>query len=506
MFNREDIKVLIDNVPALVSFFDNGHVCRYANEYHRYWYGRSPDELIGLHMLDFLGDEGYKSRAPHLQQVALGFPVAFDACVPHLHGEWRDAAIRYIPKTGAYGFEGFYILVFDVAVWKERFRGVFDGTIVGFVELSLPPQSAALLAQWPSLRDAKDEDSWRKQLAAEVVPALIVQDLNAKAAMLFKAPASQAIGRPLLDWCGRGGARCYLLNLLVAFARGEPSFQAETALIDAQDGEIPAEISCAFPKLGSDRLIVSLSDISARIARERELALVQDQLTHAARISMLGELTASIAHEVNQPLSAVITDGNAAIRWLNRPEPDLDEARAAISHSISEGMRAADIIQRIRAMSTKGDMVRTPLNLNDVVSEARRLIAQRVSGLGVSLQLELEEPLPTLMADRIQAQQTIINLVMNAAQALQDTPEPKEIVVASRREDGFVAITVSDNGPGISDAQAKTMFDAFFTTKSDGMGIGLSIVKRIMEAHEGSVQYARSAQGGAQFTLRFPTT
>jgi C4-dicarboxylate-specific signal transduction histidine kinase len=229
-------------------------------------------------------------------------------------------------------------------------------------------------------------------------------------------------------------------------------------------------------------------DISERVTREEALAQAHAELAHAARVATLGELTASIAHEVNQPLAAIVTNGNAAQRWLRRPIPDLGEAGEAIERMIAEGTRAAQIIARTRQLATKSASERATIACGPMVAEAVAIVERQISGLGARLRIDLAEGLPPLHADRVQLQQVIINLLVNAAQAMAGHGSPLRIIdIRAMHEDGQRRHRRFRYRPRLCDEQAGQIFNAFYTTKAAGMGIGLSVSKTIIEAHDGTI-------------------
>ncbi|MCA1326784.1 sensor histidine kinase [Herbaspirillum sp. alder98] len=250
----------------------------------------------------------------------------------------------------------------------------------------------------------------------------------------------------------------------------------------------------------------------ALIQREEALHTAQSQLAHASRVSTLGEMAASIAHEVNQPLAAIETHGEACLRWMNRPEPDLGEARSAVQAMQRDARRASDVIRRIRGMARKSDTEFVALDLNEMISDSCDLLRRELQRHGAQLQLELQPGLPILRADKVQLQQVLINLVMNAAQAMADAGvRERNILVrslAARGEDGQgdgVAIEVVDSGPGFAPDHLKRLFDAFFTTKPDGMGMGLPICRSIIEAHGGVIRAWNGKPQGAVMRIHIPT-
>ncbi|MFM0175782.1 AAA family ATPase [Paraburkholderia sediminicola] len=240
---------------------------------------------------------------------------------------------------------------------------------------------------------------------------------------------------------------------------------------------------------------------------EEQLQALQVELAHATRVTTLGELSASIAHEVGQPLGAIVTSGEACLRWLGRGEPQPEEVRACVQHMIGEGRRASEIVRRIRTLTRKATPRKTQLQLNDVINDVVALVQREVLNHRVSLRLELDSGLPPLLGDRVQLQQVLINLVINGIQAMADIgDDSRELRVESHRDsDGHVVAAVQDSGPGIDPESANRLFDAFFTTKAEGMGMGLSICRSIIEAHGGQVWASNNAGHGAIFQFSLPS-
>jgi len=255
------------------------------------------------------------------------------------------------------------------------------------------------------------------------------------------------------------------------------------------------------------QFVGALMDVTAIRQAETHLHQAEAQVAHVARVTSLGALSASIAHEVNQPLAAIVSHGEASLRWLNRDPPRLDEVESSIRHIVANGKRASEVIQRIRGLTSKAIRQKSPLNLNTVVEEVVPLVRREVASHRAMLQLDLAPALPEIVGDEIQLQQVIINLILNAAQAMVSIDgRSRTVIVNTRMDDAdHVTLDVTDSGPGIAPEHAAQLFDAFFTTKPNGMGMGLSICRQIVEAHGGHiVALPRTPEPGAVFRCRLP--
>jgi len=246
--------------------------------------------------------------------------------------------------------------------------------------------------------------------------------------------------------------------------------------------------------------------ITERKRAEEALRSVQAELAHANRVTTMGQLTASIAHEINQPICAMVTNAEAALRWLGRRPPDLEEVRQTLGRIISDGGRAGDVIGRIRALIKKAPPRKEGLEINEAILEVIALTRGEVVQSGVSVRTQLAEGLPLIQADRVQLQQVILNLIINAVEAMSGLGEgSRELVISTGRDaSNGVLVSLRDSGPGLDPASLERLFDAFYTTKSSGLGMGLSICRSIIEAHGGRIWAGANEPRGAVFHFTLP--
>src|ERR1700722_2364021 len=279
--------------------------------------------------------------------------------------------------------------------------------------------------------------------------------------------------------------------------------QAEAELRYARD-ELQLRVEERTAELKQSNVQL-LAEMAERKRAEDAYYEAQAELERVTRMSAMGALAASISHEVNQPLAAVVTNADACAMWLSAEPPNLAEARAAVDSIAQEGTRASEVIRHIRAMFTKAAPERTTVQINDLVREVGSLIEGAALRNQVSIETELAADLPASVGDRVQLQQVIVNLILNGIEAMSDVADrPRQLVIRSQiQNSGEVLVAVRDSGVGIAPKDQKRIFDAFFTTKDQGMGMGLSISHSIIEAHGGRLWASSNGDHGAtvQFTL-----
>jgi len=232
----------------------------------------------------------------------------------------------------------------------------------------------------------------------------------------------------------------------------------------------------------------------------------QADLARVSRVTTMGELTASLAHEVNQPIAAAVTNANTCLRWLTRDHPDLEEAREAASRIVKDATRAAGIISRVRLLFKKSTPLQEPVDVNEAIQEMIVLLRSEATRYNITARMELAADLPRIMGDRVQLQQVLMNLIVNSIDAMKEVDGARELAVKSQRtEKEEVLVSVSDTGVGLPPQQSDQIFNAFFTTKPHGTGMGLRISRSIVESHGGRLWAADNSPHGASFCFTLPT-
>lgn len=280
--------------------------------------------------------------------------------------------------------------------------------------------------------------------------------------------------------------------------------QAEAELQYARDGlQLRVEERTAELKQTNAQL---LAEMAERKRAEDAYYEAQAELARMTRMSALGALAASISHEVNQPLAAVVSNADACMMWLSSDPPNLEEARAAVDSIAQQGTRASDVVRHIRAMFTKATPERAKVQMNELIRDVGALVEAAALRNQVSLQTELAPNLPATMGDRVQLQQVMVNLILNGIEAMSDVAgRPRRLLIRSQTQGSdMLLVAVRDSGVGIAPQDEKRIFDAFFTTKTQGMGMGLSISHSIVEAHGGRLSASNNDDYGATFQFTLP--
>jgi two-component system sensor kinase FixL len=283
----------------------------------------------------------------------------------------------------------------------------------------------------------------------------------------------------------------------------------EDELLWRRDGtSFPAEFWC-YPQLRGKEVVGAVEafvDLTQRKQAEDQAAALRQELAHLGRVAMVDALTGSLAHEINQPLTAVMANAEAALRLLARQPIPMAEVREALKEIVGDNRLASAVLQRTRALLKKGVTEHGPVEVNATIEDVVRLIRRTATSRGIAVEVELDRGLGPIVGDRVQVQQVALNLLMNAFDAVQGLEGPRRrVILRTASRDGAAVVEVRDRGPGISDRDVARLFEPFFTTKPDGLGMGLSISRAIVEAHGGTIVAVRNPDQGLTVSASFPT-
>ena len=366
----------------------------------------------------------------------------------------------------------------------------------------LSVSSALLIAQWPLLHLETAPVSlflcavMVTALLGGVGPGLLATALSSLAFDYYFLP-------PIYSLAAKSGeiprlviftASALFVGLLSAAQRS-----ATESLKRARD-----DLNGTVQELQSSNAALQAESLERKHAEEA-LREAQADLARVSRVTTMGELTASLAHEVNQPIAAAVTNANTCLRWLAGDTPNLEEARAAATRIVKDGTRAAEIISRIRLLFKKGTPERELVDVNEAIREMIVLLRSEATRYRVPIRTDLAADLPQVMGDRVQLQQVLMNLMINGIDAMKEVNGTRELVIKSQRGDNEqLVVSVSDTGVGLPSQKAEQIFNAFFTTKSHGTGMGLSISRSIVESHGGRLWAANNSPRGASFHFTLP--
>ena len=325
-------------------------------------------------------------------------------------------------------------------------------------------------------------------------------DFHAKEPERLAAPPETFLGKRMHDVLPPDIAD----GLLRCFERAMSS--EDTATLEyslASLGEVRF-FEARVVRCDTDKVLSIVRDITERRRAELQARELRDELAHVGRVTTLAALTGTLAHEINQPLAAIMTNAQAATRLIAAPVPDLVELRAALADIVSDNQRAADVVRRLRSLLKKDTSEYAAVNLNASIDEVIKVLQSDIVSRRIVLDLELAPNLPRVLGDRVQLQQVMLNLLMNAFEALENVAI-KRVILRTDADDSTVRVSVIDHGVGLTDEQLPRMFEPFYTTKADGMGLGLAICQTIMNAHDGTVAVQRNVERGTTFSFSLPS-
>jgi PAS domain S-box-containing protein len=478
---KELFQKIFENIPVIIAF-------------------RGQDRRIETVNPEFERAMGWtlkEIRGQNLDIYALFFPdpdsrqMALDLMAEST-GEWNDLKVSV--KDGR---------VIDVAT---TFLRLSDGSTLGIGQDITERKRAEA-----ELRESEA----RFRLVADSAPVLIWMSGTDKLCTYFNKPWLDFTGRSLEQELGNGWAegvdpedlqRC-LDTYIQSFDRRE-AFRMEYRL-RRHDGEFRWVLDIGAPRFNPDGsfagYIGSCIDVTEKRRAEEQLRQAQENLARVSRVIAMGELAAAIAHEVNQPLGAVVTNASASLRWLAGQPPNLGEAREAIDRTVRDANRASEVIVKIRALLQKVPPQMEQLDVNVVIREVLTLADNELLRSGIAVQTDLAPDVPKVFGDRVQLQQVLLNLILNGIDAMRTiTHRPRELRIKSATHPDGVLIQVHDSGDGVNPEQANHIFDPFFTTKPQGIGIGLSVGRSIVEAHGGRLWFTPGPSHGAVFQFTVP--
>jgi PAS domain S-box-containing protein len=484
--SEDRLRLVIDTIPTLV------------------WRAR-PDGVP-----DFLNQPALDYTGLSSDQTETGWPRAF-------HPDDKKKMLVRWSAIRASGMPG------ELEARLRRFDGEYRWFL--FRGVPLRDELGNIVKWYGSSTDIEDRKRAEEELRRSEAKLVEAQRVSRTGSFVWNLTTGERVGsREFFRILGYDQPRSVTFEMILDRAHPEDRARVEQAIERAAragedldyehrlllpDGSlrfVHVVAHAAKDQKGQLEYMGAVVDVTATKQAEEKLHQTQAELAHVTRVTTLGELTASIAHEVNQPLAAAVANAEAGLRWLDRETPDLVAARRSIEWVINDSCRASEVIRRVRALAKKSGLEKVPLDVNDVVGEAIVLVQRELSSQLISLRTELEPSLPEILGDRVQLQQVIINLVMNGIEAMQPiTDRRRELLIRSELDEtGRVRVSVTDCGVGISAENANRLFNAFFTTKSSGMGMGLSICRSIVEAHGGRLSASPNEGPGATFLFVLP--
>ena len=391
---------------------------------------------------------------------------------------------------------------------EKRYRHIFESTGVSIWEEDFSQVKAAIDdLRSTGVRDFRAYFAAHSQFVQDAIGMVKVSDVNEATIKLFGAKSKDEL-LTSLDRVFLPETEEVFTGELIAVAEGRTSFESETVLQTLAGNRLTVLFTITFPPARGrpDRVLVTITDISERKRSEEALHKAQAELAHVTRVTTLGELAASIAHEVNQPLAAIVADANASLNWLAAANPDLAKVRDAMGAIVKDGHRAADVVQRIRQLATKTEPRQARLDVADVVRDVLSIVRAELRHHEVALAVDLATGLPPVLGDRVQLQQVVLNLVMNGIEAMAGVGDrPRELLIrCERKEPGTILVAVRDSGIGLDPQGTTRIFDAFYTTKPYGLGMGLSISRSIVDAHGGQLWATPNEPHGTIFYVSLP--
>lgn len=483
--HREELQLLIDSIPAPVWTAQPDGTPDYVSAR---W------EETGISRAQTLGDwsqilhpeDVARTRAAGEQARRWGEPFEVEHRIRREDGSYRWHLSRSIPRRDEAGtIIRWYGVSIDIEDRKRAEQALVRNQIylTEAQRLSRTGSFTWKPATGESVWSAEARRMWQLAPNQEPTPEFVLSRVH---------PDDRAEFQSVMELARDGGKRF--------------DFEHRCLMPDGSVRYIHAVAQTHANHDGEVEFLGAAIDLTEAKQAEEALQQAHAELTHLTRVTTMGELAASIAHEVSQPLAGIITYGEASLRWLNRDQPELDEVRSGIENMISDGRRAAEVIRKLRALARRAEMSPAPHALDEILDDALTLVQREIANHRVKLEIDLAPDLPLVNVDRVHLQQVFINLVLNAIQAMDAVEDrPRLLSIRTRMDEpGEVRVEFHDNGAGI-DAKAKErLFEPFYTTKSEGMGMGLAISRTIVAAHGGRIWISGDGEPGARFHVALP--
>ena len=518
--SEEQWKAAFENNPTMYFMVDAAGITLSVNAFGAEQLGYTSEELVGSPVLNVFYEA---DRDAVLRNLARCFDQLNQSMNWEARKARKDGTVIWVRETArAVLFKnGAVILVAceDITERKRveeelreserRYRYIFDSAGVSIWEEDFSQVKAAIdELKATDIGDFREYVATHPEFVRKSVPLVKVIDVNSATVKLFNANSKGQLLVSLQKIFLPETEEVFAAEL-IALAEGRTSFESETVLQTVNGHRLTVLFGITFPTQPAklDSVLVTMMDITERKRAEEELQKTQAELAHVARVTTMGELTSSIAHEVNQPLAAIVTNGNACLRWLSNDPPNVEEARQTVTRMVKDGHRASEVVGRIRAFFRKTAPERVRVDINQLIEDVIAMVSSELRRNRVRVRTELPDDLPRVLCDQIQLQQVLLNLVINAIEAMSAVSGPRELLIMSRRDEtGNVSVAVQDTGMGFDEQNAAQLFNAFFTTKSQGLGMGLSISRTTIEAYGGRLWATRNDAGGATFQFTLPTT
>ena len=484
---RHELQLTIDTIPALVVRHGADGIIDFVNETWRRYTGLSQAAWKGRGSVVVHPDDLARIEHIWLSHLETGEAFETEQRLRNADGEFRWHFVRRVPLRNDSG---------EVIAWYGAAHDIEDRK-----------QAETALQRSQAYSAEAQKLSQTGSFAWEVATRDYFWSDQAYQILGFDRSVTPRIS--LVVQRTHPDDRHIIERELERSAQGAPyhDFQVRLLMPDGHIKHVHLLAHRIVYQSGNEEIVGAIRDITEARRSQETLQATQAALAHASRVATLGEISASIAHEVNQPLAAIVANGQACLRFLRRDPPDLNDVRGAVEWIVKDGNRAGEVIRRVRGLLKKAEAEKLPLDVNDTIDEVAALLRAELAAQEVTLRLELAPEIPPTIADRIQLQQVIINLVMNGAEAMQAIADrPRALAVHTHLDEADrIAVAVKDSGTGIPAETADRLFDAFFSTKPTGLGIGLSICRSIIADHGGRLWASNNdEEPGATFRFTLP--